>query len=482
MSLSTIAQNWKLVNDHDTIHFNSSDIHSLVVDSSSNLNTFEKHYFNRIINDSIPLWYMTNPVIQNYAKPNLLGDSIIVNQDSTIIKNQKNSTIILKHSAPQHSHWQFYVDSGRIFTATVDSVKLDSVMGLLDSVKHISFQCTDLSNNPLNHSVNSKVVKLSKNHGIVEIFNLYQFPDNASSLSGNIKYVRANVNLSMTRREFFNYSVGDEFHLKIQDYQANYTPNVFPNDFQNEKILAKSFSQNNDTVFYSVEVKKEMVTASLASSTGPLLTHYSYSTDTNRVFYTDLDLPAIKSLGYQPLVIDSATIRVNIIRIDQFNNRVFQQPYKVFYEKSPISFTIGWTTPPYQVENLYGELEGIGSFEGYRDWDAIYGSFIMPEFIYFKKGNEIWGSPRIIVNTEEAPISSNRPISIYPNPVENKLSLKLPSNLVVQEVTIFNNKGEKAATFPMNSKVLDVSNLKVGLYFIQLQTSEGLETLKFIKR
>jgi hypothetical protein len=74
-------------------------------------------------------------------------------------------------------------------------------------------------------------------------------------------------------------------------------------------------------------------------------------------------------------------------------------------------------------------------------------------------------------------------INIYPNPVNN--SLKFTSEIEITKVTIFNALGQKLKEVEIlnTDKVVNTSDLKEGMYFINFENEKGLvKTGKFIKR
>lgn len=74
-------------------------------------------------------------------------------------------------------------------------------------------------------------------------------------------------------------------------------------------------------------------------------------------------------------------------------------------------------------------------------------------------------------------------VTLYPNPAENTITLN--TNLLIDQVEITNSLGQLVLSNKgsFNSKTeFDISNLKSGLYFMNLETKDGLkETKRFIK-
>ncbi|HPF49929.1 MAG TPA: M1 family aminopeptidase [Draconibacterium sp.] len=90
----------------------------------------------------------------------------------------------------------------------------------------------------------------------------------------------------------------------------------------------------------------------------------------------------------------------------------------------------------------------------------------------------------LISKTDEivsVPVLSNSQFEIYPNPVKNKLTLKLESGTSVLSMSIYSIKGKQLNRVTTTKRHLDVSSLKAGTYILQVQTDKGLLNQKFIK-
>lgn len=73
-------------------------------------------------------------------------------------------------------------------------------------------------------------------------------------------------------------------------------------------------------------------------------------------------------------------------------------------------------------------------------------------------------------------------ISIYPNPVNEKLTIETNGN-AIESVSVFNSLGQKIGDSAVDSatKTVNVSALSEGTYFLKLTTASGQETKRFIK-
>src|SRR5690554_1760618 len=68
--------------------------------------------------------------------------------------------------------------------------------------------------------------------------------------------------------------------------------------------------------------------------------------------------------------------------------------------------------------------------------------------------------------------------TIYPNPATDVLNIELQDNVILENVTIYNNLGQKIKTVKQNT--IDVSTLAKGLYFVEVTTNQGKASKKVI--
>lgn len=72
-------------------------------------------------------------------------------------------------------------------------------------------------------------------------------------------------------------------------------------------------------------------------------------------------------------------------------------------------------------------------------------------------------------------------LTLYPNPVQNELNIKIKNDISIHSISIYNALGQLifASTYPSES--INVSNLKTGNYFLKVFTDKGISNSKFIK-
>lgn len=82
-----------------------------------------------------------------------------------------------------------------------------------------------------------------------------------------------------------------------------------------------------------------------------------------------------------------------------------------------------------------------------------------------------------LAGTEEM---ENGSFSVYPNPVTDVLTITT-SAVSVELISIYSANGQLIMTTNENSKTIDVSMLTPGVYFIQVQSENGISTERFVK-
>ncbi len=73
-------------------------------------------------------------------------------------------------------------------------------------------------------------------------------------------------------------------------------------------------------------------------------------------------------------------------------------------------------------------------------------------------------------------------VTIYPNPVSTKLNIS-SKNTLIENITVYSVLGEKVMELTAKGiNSIDVSSLSEGLYFLEINTPEGRNIQKFIKK
>jgi hypothetical protein len=74
--------------------------------------------------------------------------------------------------------------------------------------------------------------------------------------------------------------------------------------------------------------------------------------------------------------------------------------------------------------------------------------------------------------------------TIYPVPVNDILNIETKATIEVNAITIYNQLGQMVLVIPNARTVndIDVTDLKMGIYYIKMNTNKGTANSKFIKK
>jgi hypothetical protein len=89
-----------------------------------------------------------------------------------------------------------------------------------------------------------------------------------------------------------------------------------------------------------------------------------------------------------------------------------------------------------------------------------------------------------IQTTAVTPVNNvqlNSNIKIWPNPVKDELTIKLPRQQVAQQIIIYNNSGELITSL-LNTNTISVSKLPVGKYQLRIYFDKKWHSQIFIKQ
>jgi|GEM_PF-5339860 len=492
------AQNWELFKANETYNFNFDNIHGVRVDSVF-INGSETTYsFNRTLNDTvyrnIPNALFPNALfpITDITQPNIFGNQCIQRNDSLIFQNQFNSAQYLKALAHLNESWNFINSSTERIVATVDSVYSDSIANTLDSLKRITFQYFDSSNTSTNHPINNKVLIISKSNGIVSTFNFYEDAI-GSSLNSNYKkqYHQIFKSTSLTNAEVLDLNVGDEYHFSLKDSPPNTPPGY---DIYNHTVMTKTISANGDTIRLRILEYREKQTSTVDYTTNPPSLVYTTNNWTRNFTKTILNPNSIFSstIGFEPIVsIDSSSFYDSIATttkyskyLPYYNTNTYNNRITINRENQIFAFDSiqnSWILD-YYLQNQYSDYYLVGVFDFTNYWNNQSGGGGYPEYysmLYFKKGTETWGTPRLVTGLENQVINNKR-IYLYPNPSNEFIQIET-SGTSFKEIQLFDLQGRVIRTIPFQNRV-DVSEFKNGLYLLKLISEEQVVERKFLKQ
>lgn len=487
LSITGFAQDWAPFKTTDTIrHFvglnviqqysyqDYKPIQSVSVDSSysdtSGLSLFFEKGFS-LYN----LYGWSNGTSEDIIKGRILGDQIDFYHDSLIVSTVDSFGFELNfpflYSVGQS--FNFARSVNHYITASCDSMYLDSVNGQADSIAVIRLTVYNQNSTVDSTHHFNWFYKISKSFGLV------QTPDFTSldSLHLYKPYFELESELQSSN---FRLNVGDEFHYRrdSNDYQGTNGMWIF-------SYYAYKAFVTADTTLGSI--RSLSITEQIGSGfpgqygfVGSRTYSISYDTSVKNYHVPKSGIIPDSLLDWNQ---SSNLIALSIYGIDDtkptfrllktreiFNGDI----YTNFRGWPPIIDSI-YYSPFYQ--SMYRVIIGLTDESYQNGYGGNGSSSTSKSLAYFKKGNQTWGTPlNLAVGLEEA--NQNGTLRLYPNPTSNQLQLKTEEQIKSILITDINGK---AIEVNVNNNLVDVSNLSSGLYFIEVETEEGILRDKFVK-
>lgn len=149
-----------------------------------------------------------------------------------------------------------------------------------------------------------------------------------------------------------------------------------------------------------------------------------------------------------------------------------------FSAQTPLTWNLN--NEAIKVYKLPGTTSGNNTFD-VNEWETGNGGSW--ENWWVENGNlEIENGNAIDCESFDISDFESQGVSIYPNPFTNRLYLDFPDESNVKSIKIFDLQGKvHFDRQSFDSNLLQVEDLSTGIYFLQLQTNQGVITEKLIK-
>lgn len=479
------AQDYQVVHNNGIYYFEPESIYPYY-----GCNTWQDNYYHyhciRVDSvatvDSTTLFYNLKELQNEYYTPRY-GDHSIDDMDTgcfqpriswigekfeirpngmNVFFNLNNDSIFVYTKSDQGDEWTFYrYPGGRYIKATHSLDTQMTFLGITDSVKLITFQEYDYTHLPMNSEINQLSIILSKDHGIIRTLNFRDFPgfDNGfgvmmwdlAGLPGNQEGAHL-----LTRREVFDFNVGDEFHYWGSLYQ-------FP---KKRIITGKTFSINNDTVTYQVN-QRTWAPGDIPPDSFGLVEHSVDITET----YTDLDSYVMP----ENLAPSEAFYNEDYYGFQVYTNyfmtnycggiTAITTPGELFYENTACS----WYYYPFEPQCIYTlYIKGCGKLAYDFMPDVGWDCSNCYDLVYINKGSFTCGSPITVYDIDEHSRKINN-ITLNPNPGDGMFSINGSNLQNSVSIRIFDLAGKML--YQKNQKpdeLVDFRGHSQGLYFVQI--------------
>lgn len=305
--------------------------------------------------------------------------------------------------------------------------------------------------------MNGITIEIAKQFGFTKTLDLFHFPN-----QNEPKYLVGLSNPTMGRgllnaRSIFDFEVGDEFHYLDATGIYYYDDDSL---FIRRIILAKE-NINVDSVIYTIDNYRLRKRYYYDPVEGTVSHWFTEERDT---IFESYDLTNNPFYDRHPFEASSTGLDSNISYISKNG----QGEWFKGINDGPPNSSINWIKY-YQDE--------IGFTYSYYRESPNYVAIL--NLIYYKKGNNEWGTPidfvaltptKEIQNTESS-------ILIYPNPAKDNITISSKDpNQKLQHVQVLNALGQRIANWPCDLKnqlKKSVASFPTGTYWLLVTDADG---------
>ncbi len=313
----------------------------------------------------------------------------------------------------------------------------------------------------VDNSINGLSIKISKNYGFVQTLDFYLFPD----LSGTFPYYEiaeyslvglSNPEVGLQNLTWFDvndFDIGDEIHVLYESISSN--GDEYRSDTTTKKSICKYLGRSYypDSIVYTYYFKESVNDTSFTEDTVTTTIKADTSFD---------------KLPGEPVISGSDGY------FDAFS--YYMTNGDILSKEDP-GMLMYYTS---SNDTCFRELIADGCLPTYTYQKGLGGPYysctngfesgkISRELVYYKKGDNSWGTELNITGITEVEQTKN--ISIYPNPANDFVYVNYENNVYSNySILIYNIEGRllKSEKLEMTGTKLDVSDLSAGVYFVKI--------------
>lgn len=278
---------------------------------------------------------------------------------------------------------------------------------------------------------------------------------------------------TLTPRLLFDFSPGDEFHYSSSSYYNT----TYYGGFK-MKILSRTNSLNNDTIYYGIRKDTWSQTSSQGSSSNQI-DDTIFSTVYDTLIYTNLD-STIKHIPEY----NSASFLTYLGIYDAYAEQDSFCLTTLSYSEDTTLWTFAsnnflsyFSSYSYYGNSCNGNSStnnsnrfaiGLGKVSSDYSYCNNQSTGSSYQLVYYKKDSVSIGTPDALLSTAE--VIPTADFIIYPNPVVDKMSVIISSDLLGKTFTIHDYLGSKISegVFEQQNTSLNLINLHAGLYFLKV--------------
>ena len=403
--------------------------------------------------------------------------------NKVVFINYQNDSIFFFSKAVLNEIWPLFIyPDNSYIEAKMTGLITDSIFHTFDTIKVFDLQAKDALGNNIANPYNNKQITLSKNNGFVQLFDFYLFPnDNQTyTLAGENWPDVGNHNIDY--RQVYDFQPGDEFHIdyadvnNLQGASSTYTKTI-------KKCLSRTDDHCANSIAYLWEICKK--TEIYSNDFGVLTTEFQIDTITDTIRFAILNFSRFDHISSE-YFIDSALTNLipNILTTTStYNQRTVKSLLSFQYWSSGSCWSEAIADPG---PVSYDYIQGCGG-PYYYSTPWIFGNYLKNALVYFKKGNEIWGTPLAAdcnaLSIEE--IKENDLVTVYPNPANQEVNFAVEKFPLTNEVSIeiydFTGKNIFSILSSKTLTTLNTEDLTTGIYFYRIsEKGQVLKSDKFL--
>jgi len=469
----TSAQDYQVIRSDRTVfydfHIYPYSLNTIRIDSIQVINQDSIFY-------PIPTIYQVEENCYEPFGPSLMGSKIMVKANGdNLIFNKYNDTIKICTKAKLGDSWPIILPNNEVsIKATVVDHKVENFLELTDSVKTIQFQ-------PVNEADTGKLlvfgssIKLSKNYGIIEVIDFKEFPNKSWNNSFEYKALQllglthpSKGVQNLTWFEVYDFQIGDQFHgincTECLDKHSctEYIQTIEKReDFYSDKGLLEKivYTINNEHSRYNYADRS---------------TQYGIDTLKKTIQLQNQNFDILPVYTYQHAYGNDYGIEYTQNRMLFYKNTVAKVIPVNHYDH--ICFTDSCWTKGYCLidgyEPFYYYAKGLGG-PYYTDDTDFFGCIYTRDLVYYKKGNESWGTPLNITSVENISIDKQL-AKIYPNPAQHNFTITTNQKYLPTRLRIIDLSGKTVLDEDVNSisKIIQINDLKEGLYLVAIYNED----------
>jgi len=376
-------------------------------------------------------------------------------------------TICIRTDASAGDSWVFAGNDSIQIVAYISTEDISIILGEPDSTKTISFQSYNNEGDTIFTPLDAIVLILSKNHGLVNSIDFYNFSFNNPyiyNLAGISEPLLGLQNL--TSNEVFSFSPGDVFHTEEVFFN---TAGCFRDVYYTvNQILDSIWAPSSDSVIYRIA-------RTILNLSGHGELYNTYNRDTIYQTYVFDQLEYINSYPGQVNYNEYDTgyfSEINYLHQSSTSNYNFRRA------KSSLRDWIGYfnciTAGDNQTKKYF--IEGCGEY-----FYAIYNKYgLKPsrhyrQLQYYSKVSDTWGIPFDTTTWHNfVSISDYRnypnQLFLYPNPASNIVTLEISpfdnsSSYRLKVYAVAGNKTDEMI-IPEKSFTFSAGKYAPGIYFL----------------